>query len=264
MKQHKTHANDEKIRREFHMKKIFTLIELLVVIAIIAILAALLLPALNKAKESARTIGCVGNMRNHAVGYGSYAADFKGYFPIAGYDDTFETLKMSKSKCTKGKWGFADFAWGLNSSDPTYGSLRAPAKIAYYYMGNTGSALRCPSLSRDFDLGAYRAWSSANAGFSYWCSYRPGTGYRAIYDYQPSYPQRCGYTFERITRFAQQLIIEGCTSSNDLNLTTVIYRLSNVIHGKAMNSMMPDLSVQRINNASITKANYDWDSGLAK
>ena len=59
----------------------FTLIELLVVISIIALLIGLLMPALKKAKESARRAVCLSNLRQISNGLHVYANEFNGRFP---------------------------------------------------------------------------------------------------------------------------------------------------------------------------------------
>ena len=67
------------VRPEIRRSKHFTLIELLVVIAIIAILAAMLMPALNRAREQGRLASCTTNLKQIGTALMMYAEDHKGH-----------------------------------------------------------------------------------------------------------------------------------------------------------------------------------------
>ena len=70
-------------------KVAFTLVELLVVIAIIALLMGILVPVLSRARERARRVACMGNIRQFIMGIQAYAGDFEGRLPsgLSDYRD---------------------------------------------------------------------------------------------------------------------------------------------------------------------------------
>lgn len=104
----------------------FTLVELLVVIGIIAILVSILLPALNKARESGKSVRCLSNLRQMGVALSIYQSEWDGFIPLLDYQQ-------------RGSWGSH-----LSGFDQTL----------FRYLSRSGAttdAFKCP-----FDLTEHR------------------------------------------------------------------------------------------------------------
>lgn len=126
----------------------FTLIELLVVISIISLLISILLPALSKARESARIITCGSQMRQQGYAFEMYMGDYAGRVPNA-YAGSAASPSYSSLIYV-----------GNTGQFSTYASLTTSMRLLSRYLGATGTNDLVPAAHCPGDTIPYNAYAN--------------------------------------------------------------------------------------------------------
>ena len=141
----------------------FTLIELLIVIAIIAILAAMLLPALNKARERAQTVNCTSQQKQYALACTQYGLDNQEWMPIA----------------------YANAGRVYDSSFPFFGEdVITSGRVLFAYKYLPVNVVYCEAIRKATN---YTTSNIANEGTATWLCYSLLDWGRAAHDYSGSW-----------------------------------------------------------------------------
>jgi prepilin-type N-terminal cleavage/methylation domain-containing protein/prepilin-type processing-associated H-X9-DG protein len=90
----------------------FTLVELLVVIGIVGLLVALLMPALARAREAARTVACASNIRQIGLANFAYAGRHRGHLPVPVLGTNLHYGMPQTAIWATGEYGILDYTQG--------------------------------------------------------------------------------------------------------------------------------------------------------
>ncbi|MGC9454509.1 MAG: type II secretion system protein [Phycisphaerae bacterium] len=134
----------------------FTLIELLVVIAIIALLMSILMPALGQAREQARSVVCLTNLRNLGTAIISYGNDHRGFAMPARYRPDVDPVGGARLK-SPDMWSTILINEGL---------IQAPKSGFYDVIAPGSSVLRCPSGTSEIGMTDPAGYLSGGLSFA--------------------------------------------------------------------------------------------------
>lgn len=125
----------------------FTLIELLVVIAIIALLIGILLPALGKARDTARSVRCLTQVKQMGLSMTLYANEFKNWYPVAQYYGA-DPRYLQQQESYGGLAGFFSLRQVGNGVNFGFNGRKPESDPTLTYKSPTNGALGGPNANK--------------------------------------------------------------------------------------------------------------------